>query len=73
MAAIVSIMIVPAVLLAVSLVIMPAVTMAVGINNAARCRFHHHNTRWRRWCMVIPVTMPVAVVIARIVRTIGTG
>ena len=73
MAAIVAIMIVPAVLFAVSPVVMPAVTVAVGINNAARRRFHNHNTGWWRWSMIMPVTMPVAVVIARIVRTIGTG
>ena len=72
MAAVVPIVVVPAVLFAVRLVVVPAVTVAIGINNASRCRFYNHNTRWW-WRMVIPITMPVAIIIARVVRTIGTG
>ena len=72
MTAIVSIMVVPVVLFAVSPVIVSAVTVTVGIDNASRRRFYNHNTRWW-WRMVIPVTMPVAIVIALVVRTIGTG
>ena len=71
MTAVVSIMVVPAILFAVNPVVVPAVTVAVGIDNASRRRFYYHNTRW--WCIVIPVTMPVAVIIARIIRAIGTG
>lgn len=71
MAAVVPIVVVPAILFAVRLVVVPAVTVAIGINNASRRRFYNHNTWW--WRMVIPVTMPVAIVIARVVRTIGTG
>lgn len=72
MTAVVSIMVVPAILFAVNPVVVPAVTVAVGIDNASRRRFYYHNTRWW-WCIVIPVTMPVAVIIARIIRAVGTG
>jgi len=73
MAAVVSVMVVPAGLFAVSLVIMPAVMVAIGIYDSRRCRSYYYHTRWRWGCMIVPVTMPVAIVIARIIGTIGTG
>lgn len=72
MTAIVPIMVVPAILFAVNPVILPVVPLAIGINNPPWCRFYHYNT-WRRGGMIIPVTIPVAIVIARIIGTIGTG
>ena len=73
MAAIVPIVVVPAILFAVRLVVMPPVTVAVGIDNASRCRLHDHYTRGWRGRMVVPITVPVAIVIARIIRAVGTG
>ena len=73
MAAIVSVVVVVAVLFTVRLVVMPAVTVALGIDNASRRRLHDHNTRWRRGRMIVPVTVPVAIVIARIIRAVSTG
>jgi hypothetical protein len=73
MTAIVSVMVVAAVLFAVNPVVSPVMPVTIGIYNPARCRFYHYNTRWRRGCMVVPVTMPVAIVIARVIGTIGTG
>jgi hypothetical protein len=73
MTAIVSIMVVPAILFAVNPVIVPVVPVAIGVYNPPWCRFYHYNTWWRRGPMIIPVTMPVAIVIARIIGTIGTG
>jgi len=73
MAAVVPVVVIPTILFAVSPVVVPAVMMAVGINNASRCRFYDYNTRRRRGNIVISVTMPVAIVIARIIGTISTG
>ena len=72
MAAIVSVMVVVAVLFAVSTVIMATVSVTVGMYDPRRRR-HHYYTRWRWWSVIVPVTMPVAIVIARLVGTIGTG
>ena len=73
MAAIVSVVVVPAVLSAVRLVVMPAVTVAVGIDNTSRRRLHDHNPWWWRGRMIVPVTVPVAIIIARIIRAVSTG
>lgn len=72
MAAIVSVMVVVAVLFAVSAVVVPTVPVAVGINDPRRCRSHHYYWR-RRGSMIVPVTMPVTIVITRLVGTIGAG
>lgn len=72
MVAIVSIMIVVAVLLTVSTVVMAAVPVAVGMYDPRRWRHHYYT--WRGWGGVImSVTMPVAIVIARPVGAVGTG
>jgi hypothetical protein len=73
MAAVVPVMVVPAILLAVNPVVVPVMPMAIGIYNPPRCRFYHDHTWWRRRRMVVPVPMPVAIIIARVVGTIGTG
>ena len=73
MTAIVSVMVVMAVLLTVSTVIMTAVPVAVGVDNPRWRRFYHNYTRWRWRSVIVPVTMPVTIVIARFVGTIGTG
>ena len=72
MAAIVSVMVVVTVLLTVSTVIMTAVLVAVGMYDSRRWR-HHYHTRWWRRSVIVPVPMPVAIIIARFVGTIGTG
>jgi len=71
MAAIVSVMVVVAILLAVSTVVMAAVPVAVGMYDPWRGRHHYYTWWWRG--VIVPVTMPVAVIIARLVGTIGTG
>ncbi|PSL29226.1 hypothetical protein CLV60_10561 [Dyadobacter jiangsuensis] len=72
MAAIVSVVVVVAVLLTVSMVVMTTVLMPVGMYDPRRWR-HHYYTWRRRGCVIAPVTMPVAIIIARLVGTIGTG
>lgn len=72
MAAIVSVMIVVTVLLTVSTVVMTAVPVAVGMYDPWRWR-HHYYTWRRRGRVVVPVTMPVTIVITRLVGAIGTG
>lgn len=72
MAAIVSVVVIMAVLLAVSTVVMATVLVAVGMYDPWR-RCHHYHTWWWRGSVIAPVTMPVAIIIARLVGTIGTG
>ncbi|GGN10249.1 hypothetical protein GCM10010967_52640 [Dyadobacter beijingensis] len=71
--AVVSVVVVTAILLAVYAVVMPAVMVTVGIYDPPWDWFYHHNARWRRGGVVVPVSMPVAVVIARIVGAVGAG
>jgi len=66
-------MVIPAVLLAVSPVVMPAVPVTVGVYDPSGCWFYHYDTRWRRWNVIVPVTMPVAIVITRFIGSIRTG
>lgn len=71
MATVVSVMVVPVVLFAVNAVVMSPVSVAVGIYDTVRCGFNYHDAWWRG--IIIPVTVPVAIVIARMIRTISTG
>ena len=71
--AIVSIMVMAAVLFSVNPVMVPAAPVPFRINDSSGSRFYHHNTRWRRWTMVVPGARPVAVIIAWRVGTVGTG
>ncbi len=73
MPSVVPVMVVSTVLFTIGTVVVPAVIVPVGVDNAPWSGFHDHYTRWWRWCVIIPVTMPVAIVVAGVVRTVGTG
>ncbi|MGV3601063.1 MAG: hypothetical protein ACO1N1_07645 [Dyadobacter fermentans] len=58
---------------AISPVVVAVMAVTVGIYDATRRWFYHNHTWWRRRGMVMPVTVPVAVVVTGIVGSVGTG